>query len=111
MESENKMKIIDMRKISKAEQYEAIHAARQPNFSGILIYHSEHDNIAETREYYKKGKYHRVDGPAYLSTSGNPVFYLHGKNYSKEEWFEKLTEDQKMRALFNADEWNQGEIK
>lgn len=59
--------------------------------------------------YVKNGKRHREDGiavfPGFLPTP-RPGFYLNGIEYSKEQWFEALTEEQRIQALWNVDEWN-----
>lgn len=74
---------------------------RNRRFTGIYI--DKHGGEI----YYRNGKYHREDGPCYISVSGNPCFALKGRLFYKEIWFSKLSEEQKMEALFNFNEWNQ----
>ena len=46
-------------------------------------------------------KIHRVDGPAVISSNGKLEWWLNGKPYTKEEWFEALTEEQKEKSLYS----------
>lgn len=87
------------------------------NFTGKII--SEETNThfyVET--YVVDGKIHREDGlamiywksksydEAFKSFRDEFDFYLKGILYKKtEEWFEQLTEEQKIQALFNIVDW------
>ncbi len=37
------------------------------------------------------------------NSNGAKEWYLNGKELSKEEWFEQLTEEQQEKALFNLE--------
>jgi hypothetical protein len=54
-----------------------------------------------TKEWYLNGMPHREDGPAATYYNGKVDWYLNGVSYSKEEWFEALTEEQKSKALYS----------
>jgi hypothetical protein len=51
--------------------------------------------------WYLNGKKHRIDGPAIESSDGYKAWYLNGINYSQEEWFEQLSEEDKEKAIWN----------
>jgi len=53
--------------------------------------------------YFIKGttKFHREDGPAVIYSDGRLEWCLNGEFFSKEEWFEALTEEQKAKALYS----------
>jgi hypothetical protein len=75
-----------------------------------------------TKEWYLNGVLHREDGPAVEWVSGYKAWYKNGKlprtdgpaietfwwlngyPYSKEEWFNKLTQEQQYNYLWNLDE-------
>ena len=78
--------------------------AREWYLDGKL--HREGGHAAINSDYYqiwyKEGKRHRADGPAYyIFDKGD--YYLNGINYSKEEWFSKLTPEQRAVALSNQE--------
>jgi antitoxin component YwqK of YwqJK toxin-antitoxin module len=53
-------------------------------------------------EWYKNGELHREDGPAIINHRVLlHKFYLEGELLSKESWFEKLTEEQKVKAFYS----------
>lgn len=58
-------------------------------------------------EYFMKdGGIHSEIGPAVINKVVNAKhYYLDNKPYSKEEWFHKLTEEQKIQALWHIDQW------
>lgn len=59
--------------------------------------------------YFRNGLMYRDDGPAVIISSDGKKeyrFYLGAKSLTKEEWFNALTEEQKMKAIFNMDEWS-----
>lgn len=73
------------------------------NYSGKIIW--KDDN---TTDYYLEGQSHRIDGRAiqYTAEKNDGCFALRGETiYFAEEWFEKLTDEEKLQALFNIDEW------
>jgi hypothetical protein len=51
--------------------------------------------------WYFNGKLHRVDGPAIEHANGEKAWYLNWVNYSQEEWFEQLSEEDKVKAIWN----------
>jgi len=53
------------------------------------------------REWYKHGKRHRVDGPALIWPTMGIEWHIEGVHYTKEDWFEALTEEQKAKALYS----------
>lgn len=59
--------------------------------------------------YKIDGKTHRTDGPAIIWLAQwaeeNSEFVLNNVILSKENWFGALTEDKKIQALWNIDEW------
>lgn len=62
------------------------------------------------RQYYLVGQLHNSEGPALLYFNNKlevieKYYYKNGNRHSKEEWFESLTEDEKIQALFNVGEW------
>lgn len=78
------------------------------NYTGKLIFKSKQEIIRI--DYYQDGVYHRIDGPAkhVIKIPGEEgvAFHLKGKLYFKaEDWFEALTEDEKLIAIWNLNEW------
>jgi hypothetical protein len=65
------------------------------NFTGVAEYTSE------SKAYYLNGKKHRVDGPAVEFVNGYKEWFLNGIYYSQEEWFELLSEEDKLKAIWN----------
>lgn len=71
-------------------------------------------NNYEYCEWKIRGIYHRVGGPAIISKyvdSGMDVdsirWFLNGKEYeSKEDYWDDLSEDDKMICIFSDDFWN-----
>jgi hypothetical protein len=54
-----------------------------------------------SKEWWFNGKKHREDGPAIEDSNGHKAWYLNGINYSQEEWFELLSEEDKLNAIWN----------
>lgn len=56
--------------------------------------------------WYKNGLIHREDGPAILflcsNVATNHQFYLNDRNMPKEEWWNSLSKEEKLKALFNG---------
>ena len=51
--------------------------------------------------WYCNGKLHREDGPAIVHSTGVVSWVLDNEFFStKEEWFEALTEEQRLKALY-----------
>jgi hypothetical protein len=89
----------------------------EKNYTGILLYSSG------TKLYYHKGKLHRINGPAVeyangfkawyfngerhsttcpaiIHVNGTKEWWLEGIKYSQEEWFEKLSAEDKLEAIW-----------
>jgi hypothetical protein len=54
-----------------------------------------------TKSWYLYGKLHRVDGPAIELHNGDKSWCLNGKKYSQDEWFEMLSDEDKLEAIWN----------
>jgi hypothetical protein len=55
-----------------------------------------------TRGWYRYGVLHRVDGPAAITINNGLLWCINGFCFkTKEEWFEKLPEEQKAKMLFS----------
>jgi uncharacterized Fe-S cluster-containing protein len=65
------------------------------NYTGIV----EHPNGIKI--WYLNGQRHRLDGPAIEYKNGDKYWFLNGFNYSQEEWFELLSEEDKLNAIWN----------
>ena len=72
---------------------------------GIRTLHREGGTAIEwvvgKEEWCINGRLHREDGPAIKYYSGRLIWLLEGKVYSKEEWFQSLTEEQKEKMLYS----------
>jgi hypothetical protein len=53
------------------------------------------------KEWCIHGELHREDGPAIIRRDGKMQWYLNDQHYTKEEWFEALTEEKKVKALYS----------
>jgi hypothetical protein len=53
------------------------------------------------KSWYLNGKLHRIDGPAIERYDGGKAWFLNGVNYSQEEWFEMLSKEDKLKAIWN----------
>jgi hypothetical protein len=65
------------------------------NYTGIVEYSNG------TKVWYLNGKTHRLDGPAIEYPSGTKYWYLNDVYYPQEEWFERLSEEDKEKAIWN----------
>jgi hypothetical protein len=54
-----------------------------------------------TKEWWINGKRHREDGPAVIYWHGLKEWCLNNNLYTKEEWFNNLTEEQQAKALYS----------
>jgi hypothetical protein len=59
--------------------------------------------FGKIKEWYVNGLLHRVDGPAIEYSNEIKHWCLNGKEYSQEEWFNKLTSEQQDNYLWNLD--------
>lgn len=90
----------------------------QKNYTGIAEYHNgdkefyfngqRHREDGPAVEFFNKdrcwfldGELHRVDGPAVEYSNGDKEWFLYGVEYSQEEWFEQLTDEDKLYAVWN----------
>jgi hypothetical protein len=68
-------------------------------------YHREDGPAIENNNgqkvWYSNDKLHRVDGPAIDYLDGHKEWWLNDKKHSQEEWFEKLSEEDKLNAIWN----------
>jgi hypothetical protein len=87
------------------------------DYTGIVVYHSNRyyylngithrdDGPAVElsngdRYWYLNGKRHRVNGPAVECSNGDKYWYLNNVYYPQEEWFERLSEEDKENAIWN----------
>jgi hypothetical protein len=53
------------------------------------------------KAWWVNGKLHREDGPAIEYPNGDKQWYLNGKHSSQEEWFEMLSEENKLEMIWN----------
>ena len=58
-----------------------------------------------SKYWFKNGKYHREDGPAVISSDGTKEWWINGKRVTAAEVFEQLSAEEKREACFNLDEW------
>ena len=66
---------------------------------GGPAYRNNHEEL-----WAKNGDLHREDGPAKLwFYNGKKEWYLNGESLTKEEWWERLTPEMKMKAIFNGE--------
>ena len=56
-----------------------------------------------TKAWYVNDKLHRVDGPAIIYPNGNKSWWINGKHYTKENFFNKLTISQKLTFLYKPE--------
>jgi hypothetical protein len=56
------------------------------------------------KAWYLKGRRHRVDGPAIEYADGSKSWFLNHKEYTKKEWFKKLTPEQQYNYLWSLDD-------
>ena len=57
--------------------------------------------ITGLKEWWINGKRHRVDGPAIILPNVKIEWWLNNKQYTREDWFEALTKEQKIKALYS----------
>ena len=53
--------------------------------------------------WYKDDKLHREDVPAVIWNKTIKQWWLHNIVLTKEEWWEALSEESKMKAIFNGE--------
>ena len=53
--------------------------------------------------WYKDGQLHREDGPAIIRANGKKEWYLYKRPLTREEWWNSITHEMKVKALFNGE--------
>ena len=56
-----------------------------------------------TKEWLINGKLHREDGPATIWSNGRKEWWLNDSSVSKETWWESISYEMKVKALFNGE--------
>jgi hypothetical protein len=56
------------------------------------------------RHWYKNGNLHREDGPAVIYPNGVCEWYLNNVELTKEEWWEMLSDEQKLKVFFKEED-------
>lgn len=56
-----------------------------------------------TKIWYKKNNYHREDGPAVIYPNGEKEWWIDDESLTKEAWWERLSDEMKIKALFNGE--------
>ena len=51
--------------------------------------------------WYVNGQLHRINGPALIYSDGRKRWYINNIKYSKEQFFDKLNTSQKLKFLNN----------
>lgn len=75
--------------------------ALRVNYTGIAF-------ILTTSRFcwFEEGWLHRTDGPAmYNLITKDKHFYLRGKLFSSEDWFDNLTSEQQEQAIWKMNIW------
>jgi hypothetical protein len=95
-----------------------LHSAIPENYSGICEYSNgdkawylngqlhrddgpAFESIYGDKHWHLNGKLHRVDGPAVEYPNGIKYWLLNDVYYSQEEWFERLSDEDKLEAIWN----------
>lgn len=65
------------------------------NYTGIVVF------PLGNKWWFLNGKLHRIDGPAIEYKNGDKLWYLNGVPYPQEEWFNLLTDEDKLNAVWN----------
>lgn len=58
----------------------------------------------EYQAWYLNGFLHREHGPAVIYSNGHKAWFLNGREYAKEAWFNKISNENKMYVIWNFDE-------
>jgi hypothetical protein len=60
--------------------------------------------LPSIREWWINGRRHRVDGPAVIAyNNGYKEWWLNGFQLKREKWWEMLSDEWKVKALFNGE--------
>jgi hypothetical protein len=55
------------------------------------------------KEWWMNGDCHREDGPAIIGPNGEKQWWLNHVRFSKEDWWERISDESKFKALFNGE--------
>ena len=55
-----------------------------------------------SKQWFKNGRLHREDGPAVIWKGGDEVYYINGLRLTKDQWWERLSDEKKLNTLFNG---------
>jgi hypothetical protein len=58
-------------------------------------------NSYKDKEWWIDDKLHREDGPAVMFSNGKVEWWLKSIQLTKEEWWEQLSDDQKLKIIFS----------
>jgi hypothetical protein len=75
--------------------YYYLHDDVPKNYTGIVEYYNG------DKEWFLNGQRHRTEGPASERINGKKEWCLEGINYSQEEWFDRLSDEDKLKAIWN----------
>jgi hypothetical protein len=53
--------------------------------------------------WFKNGVRHREDGPAVIYSNGIKQWFLNGIFLTKEEWWERISDEIKLKAILNGE--------
>jgi hypothetical protein len=56
-----------------------------------------------TKYWYKNGCRHRENGPAVIRPNAEDLFFIHDISLTKEEWWERISEEAKFNFLFKIE--------
>jgi hypothetical protein len=56
-----------------------------------------------TKAWYICNQLHREDGPARIWGSGYKEWWLNGSQLKREEWWERISHEMKVKVLFNGE--------
>jgi hypothetical protein len=59
--------------------------------------------IDENEYWFKDSKLHREDGPAAILSNGAKEWYLNNIFLSKQKWWERISDEMKLKCLFNGE--------
>jgi hypothetical protein len=74
----------------------------------VVKQHFKDSSVIETsggsKFFYQNGNWHRIDGPAIYYKDGRKDWWLRGELFhTKEDFFNALTDEEKVIALFSED--------
>jgi hypothetical protein len=76
------------------------------DYTGIIKWYDDKElTVFYSEVHYVNGYPHKEDGPAITTVDGASEWCLKGISYSKERWFDNLEPEQKIKSLFNPENW------